>query len=1322
MFSETVASLFASLDLDASRLPEQLAEAKTALGNASRDMTLSLASLEKAYADVTGMMTAQEAALHQLGISDLSSTAARAEALELLIDKQKAWLALIEKQEAAVVRREAAMATITDEVLQSEKLKQRMEIETAATTQQLLAERMAAEKALNAESAAEVKRIASVHAEGLAEQAASEREYSALVKDLRAQEAAAAKLASEAEIEAARIRNAVLIEEAKAQESAYIAILEEEKAASLAAGGSGIPGSFGGGIGKGGISPRASLSGGAGLGIAAGAFGLYEVSKQAAEFDDAMNKSLSIMGEVSDAMKGKMSNAAKELAAQYGISGTEIAHTFYNLASSGMSAEQALTALPTVVKFAFTASSDGIMKTEKSAEMLTTVVNALQGSGGSIEHVANLLLEADRIAAGTGEQFAKSLAGKGAGAIRILGKDLEEGLAILTTFSVLGIRGADAQTALVQVLRDFRVQAERHKDVMVTLNGQTMTYGDLVYDSSGKMKNMADILRELETLFKGASSQTISHDLALLGLNQRTTQITQAIVGFSEKMMENEKILRNTGDTLQEITEKRLESAMTKFRQFKETVRDGAIDLGDVALPVLTKIAKVLADVAGGLNAATKGDSSLGGRFDKYGMAHYYEGKSLPSEQNYPDPQERLAELKAYSKGAMLYAQQFDIMSIQGTAASSAAAEATVKIGLLKDQIARGEALLKRIQDEIAPHAEATGANSVTDPKDAERIARAADKAAQERNRIAAVELQADHDHEMSKLKMEADAIKAKEGLVGHNADETFALLQAVHRKELDEITTFNQKRLDLEFTKKTPVYAAEVVKNNRAGEDQVAALDQASGLHAEASDRKHEDAIAHFHKFVQDLMDTDDRKAEQQNLKLQNKLTDDNLSALKAQAQGELAHTTNLLEMWRQRADYAYRIGQIDADQHKSIIKVIEDAEEAAAIKAINREIELLKLRKDTTTDYATQLQALENRKQALLDAAQGKAQKSNDIIKGLSTSMQYMERQSESAIRAFSSGMSDLIVDGGKFGDQMTKTAKNIAKTLIQDVVQFGFGTLLRTIGTTGSELDKLGRKMQGIFINATKTGAATVDVSTPPFMQANTDALAKNTDQTGKDASAVTKDTAATVGGTAASKVGSGRTSENTDATSGNTNSLGENTGELKLNTLALKALTAELHLNTASEDLNTVATNENTAALLGLTAALLRSMIKLPGGSGGGLGFNIDFGGGGYGGLTNPYSLYGGNGGFNPYSGSYGGIGGINPFDPFAPYVTGQGANKQYDNILSFDSVRSDKDLTPTGSSQALIDMRGSTFTGVTEDLVTSMMTKAVSKMRANRARM
>jgi TP901 family phage tail tape measure protein len=71
-----------------------------------------------------------------------------------------------------------------------------------------------------------------------------------------------------------------------------------------------------------------------------------------AKFDEQLNKSLAIMGDVSEAMRGNMAEAAREVARTTTFSADQAAESFFFLASAGLDAEQAVAAMPQVAKFA----------------------------------------------------------------------------------------------------------------------------------------------------------------------------------------------------------------------------------------------------------------------------------------------------------------------------------------------------------------------------------------------------------------------------------------------------------------------------------------------------------------------------------------------------------------------------------------------------------------------------------------------------------------------------------------------------------------------------------------------------------------------------------------------------------------------------------------------------------------------------------------------------------------------------------------------------------------------------------------------------------
>ena len=71
--------------------------------------------------------------------------------------------------------------------------------------------------------------------------------------------------------------------------------------------------------------------------------------KAFASFDDAMTKSLAIMGNVSSGMQQEMREVAIALSREGVTSATDLAKSYFFLASAGLSAEQSVAALATIL-------------------------------------------------------------------------------------------------------------------------------------------------------------------------------------------------------------------------------------------------------------------------------------------------------------------------------------------------------------------------------------------------------------------------------------------------------------------------------------------------------------------------------------------------------------------------------------------------------------------------------------------------------------------------------------------------------------------------------------------------------------------------------------------------------------------------------------------------------------------------------------------------------------------------------------------------------------------------------------------------------------
>ncbi|MBA0126435.1 phage tail tape measure protein [Haloechinothrix sp. YIM 98757] len=316
---------------------------------------------------------------------------------------------------------------------------------------------------------------------------------------------------------------------------------------------------------------RAALAGG----VAATAFGVKGV-QGFLQFDDAMNRSLAIMGEVSGPMRRKMESAAREVGKTTRMSASEAAESYFFLASAGLDAEQSIGAMPQVASFA----QAGMFDMATATDLATDAQSALgMASDDAQENISNLtrvtdvLVKANTLANASVEQFSQSLTQKAGAALRNVNKDIEEGVAVLGVFADQGIKGERAGTALTAVLEQMQRQAINNKEEFEELNVE-------IFDADGNMRNMAGIVEDLESALGGMSTEQRKAALEQLGFNRQALNGIQALMGNSDALREYEGELENAGGTAQSVADNQMESFSAKLDVLKSRAADAGLALG----------------------------------------------------------------------------------------------------------------------------------------------------------------------------------------------------------------------------------------------------------------------------------------------------------------------------------------------------------------------------------------------------------------------------------------------------------------------------------------------------------------------------------------------------------------------------------------------------------------------------------------------------------------------------------------------------------------------------------------------------------------------
>lgn len=324
----------------------------------------------------------------------------------------------------------------------------------------------------------------------------------------------------------------------------------------------------------------------AGAAVAAvGAIGFQSV-KAFASFDAQMTKSIAIMGHVSDKMRTEMSDAAREVAKTTTFSADQAAESYFFLASAGLDASASIKAMPKVAAFAQAGMFDMALATDlltdaQSALGLTIRDDAVKNMENMVR-VSDVLVKANTLANASVEQFSTALTTKAGASLRALGKDVEEGVAVLAAFADQGIKGEIAGTQLSIVLRDLTTKAIDNKAAF-------KKFGVEVFDANGEMNNMADIIGDLEGALEGMSDETAKATLLQMGFSDKSLASLMALMGTSEAIREYEQSLRDAGGTTDEVANNQLNTLMAQLDLLKSKFVDIGIGIGASLAPTVTQ-------------------------------------------------------------------------------------------------------------------------------------------------------------------------------------------------------------------------------------------------------------------------------------------------------------------------------------------------------------------------------------------------------------------------------------------------------------------------------------------------------------------------------------------------------------------------------------------------------------------------------------------------------------------------------------------------------------------------------------------------------------
>ena len=335
--------------------------------------------------------------------------------------------------------------------------------------------------------------------------------------------------------------------------------------------------------------------------------GFAAATRASMRFEDAMVKSTAIMGDLSAETRQQMEETARTVATSTKFSATEAAESYFFLASAGLDAAQSIKALPQVAKFAQAGNFD----MARATDLLTDAQTALGLSSKNAQknllnmaRVSDVIVKANVLANASTEQFSEALTNKGAAALKLLNKDMEEGVALLAAWAAQGVKGEQAGEYLSMALRDLQRASLKQPKAWKDL-------GIAVYDSSGKMRNTADIIGDLEDAFGSMSDKQKRVALTQLGFQDRSVAVVQSLLGQSEAIKQYERDLRKAGGTTNDVAKKQMKSMAAQLGLLKDKFTDVGITIGQVLIPYVGRAGEWVGKLADDFAGLSKGQTTF---------------------------------------------------------------------------------------------------------------------------------------------------------------------------------------------------------------------------------------------------------------------------------------------------------------------------------------------------------------------------------------------------------------------------------------------------------------------------------------------------------------------------------------------------------------------------------------------------------------------------------------------------------------------------------------------------------------------------------------
>ena len=308
------------------------------------------------------------------------------------------------------------------------------------------------------------------------------------------------------------------------------------------------------------------------------------------EFNQAMAETAGIAGATEDEYK-QLQAAAQEMGKRTTKTATEAAQALGYMSLAGWNVNDSISALEPVLRLSEATSMD----LATCSDLVTDSMSALGLGVDDLTNYLNVAVQANNKSSTTAQALMEAMIGCG-GAAKSAGMDYKQTAAALGILANNGIKGAEAGTALNSMLVRMTT-----KDVAQKAFKEL---GVSIYDSSGAMRNMQDILVELNGAMSGLSQEQKNNYMAAIAGTNYYTQFGYLLEGVAEgadgaasTWTQLTEAFENSDGALDAMADTMTDTLPGAMAIFGSAVDDAKIRLCEVFAPLAKDAIKGVADV-----------------------------------------------------------------------------------------------------------------------------------------------------------------------------------------------------------------------------------------------------------------------------------------------------------------------------------------------------------------------------------------------------------------------------------------------------------------------------------------------------------------------------------------------------------------------------------------------------------------------------------------------------------------------------------------------------------------------------------------------------